>query len=356
MITKCPKCSFSQPKDKFCANCGVDIELFEPQRSPLHKQIFKNTTVQIITLMALIAAMISLIYARHSPNTNTPQSPIAETSSETPNTFNQEETQSPRRNQDQTLQTTKKERPSPTEVSITNPPPKESASLSNKQMQRGSPEPTYDGANLNQKPSVTAPAPTSELGQEAAPPPSNKRRTFHVRFAEIPQMLLNDTIFKNSPSEDGGNSMRVGAYPLETPLSTLTQKITGLSFLPGTRSRNLPIPFDDPISFQFTHSSEGEEYGLLLRFYPQINNNDVNLDLEGHIHLRSPSNEPIINSALQGSFAIPKNHILVIELILPPTPINKIDMNALSNSPLSIMNQADFLEDQTSLVILVEIR
>ena len=355
MITKCPKCGFSQPKDKFCANCGVDIELFEPQKSPLHKQIFKNTTVQIITLMVLIATAMSIIYARHSPNAKTPQGPIAETSSETP-TFNQEEAQSSRRNQaqtPQTLQTNKIERPSPSEVSIANPFPKENVSLSNKRMQRGSPK-TTDRANLNQKPLATATSP-AELNQEA-PPPSNKRRTFHVRFAEIPQMVLNDTIFKNSLLEDGGSSMRAGVYPLETRLSTITKKITGLSFLPGTRSRNLPIPFDDPISFQFTHSSEGEEYGLLLRFYPQINNNDVNLELEGHLHLRSPSNEPIINSALQGVFAIPKNHILVIELILPPTPINEIDMNALSSSPLSIMNRTDFLDDQTSLVILVQIR
>jgi hypothetical protein len=29
---KCPKCGFDQPSDRFCANCGVDVALYVPQK------------------------------------------------------------------------------------------------------------------------------------------------------------------------------------------------------------------------------------------------------------------------------------------------------------------------------------
>lgn len=60
----CPKCAFAQPPDRFCAQCGVDMDQFKPKPAPLAKRIVKNTYVQI----ALISFFVFLAlqnYLKH---------------------------------------------------------------------------------------------------------------------------------------------------------------------------------------------------------------------------------------------------------------------------------------------------
>lgn len=35
MLMKCPKCSFLQPEDRFCANCGIDVKAYQVKPLPL---------------------------------------------------------------------------------------------------------------------------------------------------------------------------------------------------------------------------------------------------------------------------------------------------------------------------------
>ncbi len=59
-MMKCPKCGFSQPKDKYCANCGIDIEIYRPpRRSPL-SGIFSGTSVMAFCLLVGAALLFRL--------------------------------------------------------------------------------------------------------------------------------------------------------------------------------------------------------------------------------------------------------------------------------------------------------
>jgi hypothetical protein len=55
MLINCPRCGFSQPKDQYCAQCGVDMEAFKPKADPVLQKIFKSTTTHIFIL--LLAAL-----------------------------------------------------------------------------------------------------------------------------------------------------------------------------------------------------------------------------------------------------------------------------------------------------------
>jgi hypothetical protein len=53
MMIKCPRCGFSQPKDKYCAQCGLDIENFQPPKVPLLTRIFGDPFLQLSTVVLI---------------------------------------------------------------------------------------------------------------------------------------------------------------------------------------------------------------------------------------------------------------------------------------------------------------
>ncbi len=51
MLINCPRCGFSQPKDQYCASCGVNIEKYVPQKTSLSKKIFSSTLSQVAVVI-----------------------------------------------------------------------------------------------------------------------------------------------------------------------------------------------------------------------------------------------------------------------------------------------------------------
>lgn len=68
MLIKCPRCGFQQPIDKYCAQCGVDIESFKPPASPLFKKIFGNPLVQLSLLLVTASGLGVYIYQKGQDN------------------------------------------------------------------------------------------------------------------------------------------------------------------------------------------------------------------------------------------------------------------------------------------------
>lgn len=53
MHIKCPKCGFDQPKDTYCANCGIEMDSYKPIKPPLWKQILKSPIVPLLIFVGL---------------------------------------------------------------------------------------------------------------------------------------------------------------------------------------------------------------------------------------------------------------------------------------------------------------
>lgn len=64
MLVNCPRCAFSQPKDQYCAQCGIDMQSYKPKEAPLLNRILGNTVLQILALF--IAAVFVGQYIFHS--------------------------------------------------------------------------------------------------------------------------------------------------------------------------------------------------------------------------------------------------------------------------------------------------
>ncbi len=64
MLT-CPKCNFEQPDDRYCANCGIDMESFASQE-PLQRKMFKGTpAVHASIVLAVIITTLSLVLSQN---------------------------------------------------------------------------------------------------------------------------------------------------------------------------------------------------------------------------------------------------------------------------------------------------
>lgn len=61
MLINCPKCGFSQPKDRYCANCGVDMDAFRPKAPPMMKTLLGNPAFHIgIVVVLAIGAWVMI--------------------------------------------------------------------------------------------------------------------------------------------------------------------------------------------------------------------------------------------------------------------------------------------------------
>ena len=68
MMVSCPKCGFTQPEDRYCASCGVDMLAFKPAEKPFAQKLMSNWIFQVAALgLILIVAYVSLRgRARHA--------------------------------------------------------------------------------------------------------------------------------------------------------------------------------------------------------------------------------------------------------------------------------------------------
>jgi hypothetical protein len=71
MLVNCPKCGFQQPIDKYCAQCGVDMETFKPAAPPLLQRIFGNTIVQLCLLVVAAGGLGTFLY-KNGPSSSEP--------------------------------------------------------------------------------------------------------------------------------------------------------------------------------------------------------------------------------------------------------------------------------------------
>lgn len=64
MEIQCPKCHFVQPKDQYCARCGVDMQKYKPQNTSLFKKL--NVQTSILFFIALLVLGVTIYFFRSS--------------------------------------------------------------------------------------------------------------------------------------------------------------------------------------------------------------------------------------------------------------------------------------------------
>ncbi len=66
MMINCPRCQFSQPNDKYCAQCGLDIENYRPPAVPLFKKLFNDPFFQLSVVLLISLGSGFYVYKNNS--------------------------------------------------------------------------------------------------------------------------------------------------------------------------------------------------------------------------------------------------------------------------------------------------
>lgn len=68
MLINCPRCGFSQPDDKYCAQCGVDMETYRPAQVSWIKKVLENPLLQFGVLFLVAGGIAFYLYNRDQAN------------------------------------------------------------------------------------------------------------------------------------------------------------------------------------------------------------------------------------------------------------------------------------------------
>lgn len=72
MLVNCPRCGFQQPKDTYCAQCGIDMDSFKPASPPFLKRLFSSVLIQL-GLIGIIAVGVSVFLVKPNKFENQPR-------------------------------------------------------------------------------------------------------------------------------------------------------------------------------------------------------------------------------------------------------------------------------------------
>ncbi|MBX3021143.1 MAG: hypothetical protein KF799_05645 [Bdellovibrionales bacterium] len=61
MMMDCPRCGFSQPKDRFCASCGMDVDAFLLKPKPLWVRILQNPNLHLSLIAIFMVLLVGYI-------------------------------------------------------------------------------------------------------------------------------------------------------------------------------------------------------------------------------------------------------------------------------------------------------
>lgn len=61
-MMECPRCGFSQPADRFCASCGVDMEAFAAKPKPIWVRLMSNSNLHLTIIGLLIAGVLVYVF------------------------------------------------------------------------------------------------------------------------------------------------------------------------------------------------------------------------------------------------------------------------------------------------------
>lgn len=65
MLINCPRCGFSQPKDRYCAQCGIDMDAYKPPQAPLLRRTLGHPALQLGFVILLGGAVGLSLWQRN---------------------------------------------------------------------------------------------------------------------------------------------------------------------------------------------------------------------------------------------------------------------------------------------------
>ena len=304
----CPRCGFSQPKDRYCANCGLDIDSFQPIPKPITERVWKDSRLQVFLFFVLLISTISILYVK---NKELIQSQI---------------------------------------LGISEAPPKPVEKVK-KAIQEPKPIKVISHSKVAKKET-----PSKALLEKEAPAqvPATKIK---IQFYEISNDEVSE-IF--DLGEIQGNELSgVQIKGFATQISSKIAQGGMISLSPGATTDDYQVNAPVFLNHGFI-SGENEESGMSVEITPNLiesEGSEFQIKAQLHIPLNAP--EPPITLEFTEEFQINSGNSLIIkdlfgQIDISTNQISEATLQKISQSPLSILKSDDFNTQVTTLIMVID--
>ncbi len=343
MIVNCPKCGFSQPKDRYCANCGVDTEAYRPKEVPLSSRVMKNWMFQAAVLIVAIATGLSFLRVQHERDLED----FSDLARPLP--------------QQTTLEAPPPPPPPPPPIeevqpqaqAVVTPPPLSAQPLPVALATRGALPPTA----ANRLRAVPTRAANARAGG------SNSESVFtqiDLVYAEVPATVVGNLVAGSRMIE--ADAVSAGVYPNIAPLmrqlaTAGAQRVRGLRVLES--ARNLSVQINQPIiTFKGTRDSGiDRNLGLTSQIIPTgMDENGLHFQIEVQRTLRQPGTTGVQEFSYQAEITLTKGAGAFIYGLIP-RGLDARERGSYANAGvLKIMASPDFQDSFSEFVLFIEAR
>ncbi len=373
MMVNCPKCGFSQPKDRYCASCGVDMVAFRPAQKPLMTRLLQNTSVQIVALVGAIVVLGIYINAQNN------RAALAQRSAElaastSPSSTSDELPSSPNDRYQQEADEARaaanayaEKQAALTEARLAENDRVSSqsanfASTAGEETTSSSSQPAGSNAasasvaanpSPSASPSQASPQAAAGATAGAGATTAEAPRSIQIYFVEIPRAAAAD-LFAQAKQAGGDGVMNFGVISdAQGKLST----VRGLRRIEV--AGDYQIRLNQPaIAFKGTHDLQtNQNIGFTIQAVPvATEDGSVRFQIDVNRILKDPSaGLESFNFMLPESFVIPKKGAALFSGALPHRPLFEGEAPAYRNSNvLRVMTSGPFRQGATDVAIVIE--
>jgi hypothetical protein len=321
MMINCPKCGFFQPEDRYCANCGVDMESFKPKAKPWQSRLTGSSGFYLFLFVIIVISTIYFIYQQKDL-----VRPDIERSRETIGKRIQEQAE-----EEQTTATPTSQPAQDT----TAPPP------------------------LRAQPQKAVQPAQKSLGRAQPAEPQAQRISkpkIKITFVEVPQDQYN-TLLENAIGDDQSGIVPSFSEKLSA-IKQATQYAPAATVL-GSESKNIPETLDPVVLFRGSVDSRvNSDIGLMIQILP-TSIDEVGLNTEIRIRRTitdSQGAEPTVDTQVfGGDFSIPFGAAAYFAGTFPHRLIEDEERQYYTSNILRVMTSADFMANTSEFFVFFEL-
>jgi hypothetical protein len=331
MMMDCPRCGFSQPKDRYCANCGLDVDHFKPVPESKAKKLVQSAAFQVTAVVIIVVALASGIYTAQkkeiaeqldaaqqnmmAPETNPPAADQSTSGSGSPGLM---ASRSAEANATAAAATSEAEPPADSIVATG-----ESQMVESSGTQQVVTESTANG-------------------EQAAALATTRIKSLNIQFVEIPRIMAEQLAAENQILDRSGNtySFVILSQPSPSSLGAGVRPLPGSTTRPASTTQKIELSFQPQLIVDFNTLNIGEQ--------------DIEFEVMSQIALWDASSGKVSNIAFNGKYTIPKGSTLVIVGMLPHQQIRQEDLQVFAGTPLSIMASAAFKNSSSEFAIFIQ--
>lgn len=321
-MQECPKCGFVQPKDRYCANCGMDIEAYRPAPPSVWLKMRRNGPFRLALLLLVTLILASIVYVSQRDRLN------------------------------QSLLEASKQDFSP---SNKRPRVVVKQNAFEDSPQDSTDETSYDSGDQD-KTEVATPVSGTALTEPSTVPENEtpvSPTNLSVDFYESPRAWVQLMVDQSQLLGEFGDIQ--GFALAEDSLQALLGKENAPNSLNGGNSQSMTA--NNPIELDFMQLQQGNpptESGFRLEITPtSISGKRLDLQIRNRVSLKNETGALLNSTDMNANFSLLPNTALIIVGLLPHNSVRRKDQDNFDNTPLEIYKSADFVSGNSELIILI---